>query len=552
MYPIKFIHAADLHLGKKQYNITQRYFDYFKAFEHLLNTAIEENVDFVLICGDFIDSEQHVNSSLLRDIITRIQTFQAKSEEKLGRTIPILCSEGNHETPFFSDHTWLRLLADLELIILLSGDYNNKTNALHFKEYSIKEHKGGKIQIKNAIIYGMSFFGTSTPELFPLLENEIKKEPDKFNVLMMHFGVSGKDERKLGHADFSKPLIKLRDSIDYLALGHFHAQYTLPNKDPWIFNPGSLEINEITELESDHGALLVEIYSSKKNDFKVRVLLCQNGTSDDPLVIPNRRFIYAPSIDISKANSFEEAQELVIDRIKRLGVSLKSDQPTSKENLDLPILFFSIKGEVSYSQLEIDFNKLREKISDTYDILGVKIKNQIESQMEGSIRLDEDLSVDQIEKELFQATIETEKIFEPHKEKIVDLILKLKSELSYKPNFKVIKSEFNTWSVLNNEILQQIIKEIVEREKKLEKKVKSKKKKSEANSDKKSKKITLESYLESVNEKDLKTDVDKKVEKHARKEKEIVVENKDVDKRDNDEDFDEDFDENIDDGDLDL
>ena len=564
-------------MGKKQYNITQRYFDYFKAFEHLLNTAIDENVDFVLICGDFIDSEQHVNSSLLRDIISRIQSFQAKSNEKLSRTIPILCNEGNHETPFFSDHTWLRLLADLELIVLLSGDYSNKTNALHFKEYSNKDHTGGKIQIKNSVIYGMSFFGTSTPELFPLLDNEIKKEQDKFNVLMMHFGISGKDKRKLGHADFSKPLIKLRESIDYLALGHFHAQYTLPTKDPWVFNPGSLEVNEITEFDSDHGAFLVEIYSSKENDFKVKSLLCQNGTSDDPLSIPNRRFLFEQSINISRANSFEEAQELVIDRIRRLGVPLKSNQTMSKDNLDLPVLYFSIEGEVSYSQLEIDFSKLREKISDTFDILGVKIKNQIASQMEGSIRLDEDLSVDQIERELFKATIEAENIFEPHKEKIVDLILKLKGDLCNGPNYNVIKSDFNTWSVLNNEIFQQIIKEIVEREKKLEKQAKPKKKKLEAKPEKKRKKEfeeagaeagefdfekafdfdtllsdkniddVLETDLESDIEKDLKTDVDKKVQKRVNKDKAV-----DVDKEDVDEDIDEEFDENIDDRDLDL
>jgi DNA repair exonuclease SbcCD nuclease subunit len=398
---------------------------------------------------------------------------------------------------------------------------------------------------------------------------------------MMHFGISGKDKRKSGHADFSKPLMKLHDSIDYLALGHFHSQYTLPTKDPWVFNPGSLEVNEITEFYSEHGAFLVEIYSNKKNDFKVKSLLCQNGTSDDPLSIPNRRFISEPSINISRANSFEEAQELVIDRIKRLGVPLKSNQTMSKDNLDLPVLFVSIEGEVSYSQLEIDFSKLREKISYTFDILGAKIKNQITSQMEGNIRLDEDLSVDQIERALFQATIETENIFEPHKEKIVDLILKLKGELSDKPNYNVIKSNFNTWSVLNSELFQKIIKEIVEREKKLEKQAKPKKKKLEAKPEKKRKKEfeeagaeagefdfekafdfdallndknvddVLESELESNNKKDLKTDVVKKVEKRVKKQEEIDVDKEDVDE-DIDEDIDEEFDENIDDRDLDL
>ena len=47
MKSLKFMHIADLHLGKKQYNIPQRYYDYFRAFKTVLNKAIDQSVDFI-------------------------------------------------------------------------------------------------------------------------------------------------------------------------------------------------------------------------------------------------------------------------------------------------------------------------------------------------------------------------------------------------------------------------------------------------------------------------------------------------------------------------
>ncbi len=480
MYPIKFIHTADLHLGKRLYNISQRYDDYFRAFRWILNKAVEESVDFILICGDLIDSEQKINSATIRDIITSIQSFHSKSKNKLNRKIPIVCIEGNHETPFFSDHTWLKLLADLDLIIMLSGRYvYDKNNSLTFEEYSQNDRSGGKIQIKNANIYGLSFFGSSTPELFPLIEHEIKKEEGKFNILMMHFGVSGEDKRKVGASDLSKPLMKLHNSVDYLALGHFHTQYVLTEEDPWIFNPGSLEVNEITEYEADHGALLVQI-SSEKNNFNYKPLLCENGNTNDLYSIPNRRFFSLSSIDIGEINSFEEAQEYIIDRLKKYGVPLKSNHATSKENLDVPILYFSIVGMIRYSQLEVDLSKLRERIFNTFDILGLMLHNRVFSLMEGDIQLEEELTIDEIERELILATIESEEPYRPYKEKIVDFILDLKGDLRDKPDYNLIKSNADKWFELNTDLYNQFLKIIeIQRKQKAQikpKKIKKKKK----------------------------------------------------------------------------
>lgn len=447
MTEFKFIHISDLHLGKKQYNIPERYEDYFRAFRWMLNKALEEQVDCIIIAGDMIDSEQHINPSMLRDLIISIQQFKIDCRATLQEDIPIICIEGNHENPFYTDHTWLKLLNDLSLIVLLTGDYDYKRSVLTFKGYSEKNRSGGKLQIKNAVIYGLSYFGSSTPELFPLLVKEIKKDENKFNILMMHFGITGFDKRKPG-LELSGSLNDLHRCVDYLALGHYHKQYRLPDENPWIFNPGSLENNEISELEGDRGAFMVTIYEN--NQFMITPLTCSNGNAFDMNSIPNRKFFLLSAIDISEFTAFEEAQEGIMDKIKKMGISTRIDNELEKDNLDKPILYFTIEGKTNYSRLEVDLPELRRRIMQRFDILGLKIHNMIQSKMEDDVIVAGDLKIHELEKEIFLATLENEENFKDNKERIYELFSILKTELTEsKPDYQNAKNALDKWFLSN-------------------------------------------------------------------------------------------------------
>jgi DNA repair exonuclease SbcCD nuclease subunit len=463
---VRFIHAADLHLGKTLYGITQRYNDFFKAFDWLLNKAKDEKVDFILISGDLIDSEQKVNPSTLGNIIKHIQDFQSKCQEEMEREIPIICIEGNHETPFFSDQTWLKLLADLGLIILLSGKYDNKTKTIDFPNYSSRDNNGGKIEIKNTIIYGMSYFGSSTPELYPLIRDAIQKT-DKYVILMMHFGIEGQDKRKKGY-ELTKSLRKLHNKVNYLALGHFHKQYSLPKAkgDAWIYNPGSLEVNEITEYSEPHGIFLVDIFPKENNDYEVKSLLCENGATENKYSIPNRRFLSFSPIDISESKSFEEAQVMIIKRLRKLGVPERTESPLDVNNLNTPVLYVSITGRIPYSELEVDLAELKKRIFENFEILGLRLQNQVFSQIGEEIEIQDDWDFDKIEKEAFLSTIESEESFRPHKEEIYNLVLnQLKGKLTKKADYAVIKRDIDNWFSFNQDILEKV-KKIVKLQKK--------------------------------------------------------------------------------------
>lgn len=473
MSSTKFIHLADVHLGKRQYNLTQRYYDYFKAFNSVLKKAIEQEVDFVLVSGDLIDSDERIGPALLKDIITSIKSFQSESNDKLGRKIPIICIEGNHENPFYTDYTWLKILADLDLLVLLSGSYDNKKETISFEEYSSDSRFGGKITVKNCTIYGMKYFGTATFELFPFLTKAIPKSETQFNILMMHFGISQYDERKAG-VDLSPPLDELRQKVDYLALGHFHSQYMIPQKKPWIFNPGSLEVNDVDETFKDRGVFLVEAFENKT--VQVRPLLCENGIASDELSISNRRFLVVNDVNISGINSFPEAQEFVLDRLKKYGVRLKSEQCLPRENLDLPILYFTIRGIIGYSELEVDMSTLRKQILETFDVLGLRLSNKLVSTMDQEIALDSELSIAEIEKEVFLNTVVSETQFSPYSTTIFEMFSELKQQIDTKnPNYKKIGDRLQAWITSDQAMYDEFLS--VLKHKKTEKKPPSTKKK---------------------------------------------------------------------------
>ncbi|GAH13208.1 unnamed protein product, partial [marine sediment metagenome] len=215
-----------------------------------------------------------------------------------------------------------------------------------------KAHRGGKIEIKkDTFIYGVSYFGSFTQHIFTALKNAIPKDDSKFNILMMHFGLEGQDpgSNKPGVKRETRTLKELHDSVNYLALGHYHKQYVFPSKDPWVFNPGSLELNDLRELSYPRGAFLATISGKEYYRKDIKSLTCDNGATD-PTLVPNRRFLSISPIDISMTNSFEESIKSVLTSLKKWGVPLQnSKDKVEKSDLSCPIIFFPLVGEVGYS-----------------------------------------------------------------------------------------------------------------------------------------------------------------------------------------------------------
>ena len=256
----RFIHASDIHLGSHQFRNEDRANDFIHAFEEILTTAVIHQVDFILLGGDVFTSLEMLPGKLTR-VVNLLNNFKKETENK----ILIVAIEGNHDIRKFSrgqrfkqrDQSWLKLLASLGLIILLDADVELPPDEM-FKEYDFKTWKGGKIRIKDAIIYGTRYLGQKPEEYLIKLKDGIVKDDDLFHILLQHFGIEGQMKQVPG-VNYRRIQI-LKDRVNYLALGHFHLQFIL---NDWIYNPGSSEASCSSDFSFTRGIFLVSI---TKND----------------------------------------------------------------------------------------------------------------------------------------------------------------------------------------------------------------------------------------------------------------------------------------------
>ena len=89
---ILFIHSADIHLGKTYRNSAgeaERYEDFFRCLSGLVENALSEKVDFILIGGDLF----HTGQILPKTFAKTIETLQPLKEAG----IPCIAIEGNHD-----------------------------------------------------------------------------------------------------------------------------------------------------------------------------------------------------------------------------------------------------------------------------------------------------------------------------------------------------------------------------------------------------------------------------------------------------------------------
>jgi DNA repair protein SbcD/Mre11 len=213
---MKFIHCADVHLdtplqGLAEYpgaptkeirNATRR------AFEKVLDAAISETVDFLIIAGDLYDTGLKSFESAL---------FFNKQMARLADVgIDVYLIYGNHD-------------AASKLIKQLRPPKN-----VHVFR-STEPHSFVNKDLRLAI-HGQSF---STPEITEdLAVNYPPPVPDFFNIGVLHTNLGGISD----HANYAPCSLHTLKSkgYQYWALGHVHNRQILC-ADPYIVYPGNIQ-----------------------------------------------------------------------------------------------------------------------------------------------------------------------------------------------------------------------------------------------------------------------------------------------------------------------
>ena len=236
----KFIHAADIHLDSPLRGLS-RYESApaesirdacRRAFENLVDLAIEEEVAFVLLAGDLYDGDW-------KDYSTGI--FLSKQMGRLGQhNIQVFSVSGNHDAAN-------RMTKSLD----------SPTN---MKIFSSRKVETVKLDDLGVAIHGRSFATQHVDE--NLAAGFCTAEKGLFNIGLLHTSLDGRE----GHANYAPcSLDDLRSKeYQYWALGHIHKQ-EIVEEEPHVIFPGCIQGRHIREAGAK-GCVLVSVNDGAVSD----------------------------------------------------------------------------------------------------------------------------------------------------------------------------------------------------------------------------------------------------------------------------------------------
>lgn len=217
MEPIKFIHAADLHLDSPMVGlkdlpdfIFERLKEStFRSFIKLIDVAISEKVDFVILAGDLYDaSDRSIKAqNILREQMLRLHKARIRA----------FIVHGNH------DHLggeWIKLTMPENVFIF--GEIPEVTR---FKKNDTIIH-----------LYGFSYKERHVDERMVQLYQ--KEEAAGYHIGILHGNLEGLTE----HGNYAPFTISdlIEKQFDYWALGHIHKRAEI-NTVPPIIYPGNIQ-----------------------------------------------------------------------------------------------------------------------------------------------------------------------------------------------------------------------------------------------------------------------------------------------------------------------
>jgi DNA repair exonuclease SbcCD nuclease subunit len=354
---IKFLHISDVHLGCRRYNLEERTKDFFRSWYDVIeNHALPNELDFVLIAGDFFDRRQ-IDPQTMNHALAGLQILK-------DARIPVVAIEGNHDRrDAVSDYSWMRSFSQAGFLILLeparvAEESESSESALPWEmtPWDEESHTGSYVDIKGARIFGTHWYGTSANAAMPMLAESLRRARGEglFQILMLHTDVEGQLNRPIPALSVEK-LKELRPLVDYVALGHTHKRFELDN---WAFNPGSLEACSIDEYREERGAFLVEVGDDRVVNAKF---------INDYVQRPFQRLVF----DVSGAEDPEVVHTSVIELVKR---EARAHDPESEE--PAPIIEISLRGHLGFKNSLLDLRRMREEALKETGALHVMLKNQ--------------------------------------------------------------------------------------------------------------------------------------------------------------------------------
>ena len=208
---MKFLHAADLHLDRSfegLIDVADSFQPYLlqanqQMLTNIVDTAIHEKVDFVLLAGDTF----HQN----RPTLKTQRYFFSEMERLYQAAIPVLMNFGNHDY-YQVERYW----------------FTFPDNVVLFTKEMVETKR---FTTKSGEVVAVSSFSFQHPTIEQeMLPQFPVKSSEAFHIGMYHGG-------QMPYAPFTLAGL-LEKGYDYWALGHIHVPQILSER-PWIVYPGT-------------------------------------------------------------------------------------------------------------------------------------------------------------------------------------------------------------------------------------------------------------------------------------------------------------------------
>lgn len=343
---MKFLHISDVHLGCTRYHLPESPRDFFDAWHDVIDKyAIGENVDFVIMCGDFFHKKS-VPPETMNYAVAGLNKLKAAG-------IPVVSIEGNHDQRHTdSDYSWLRSLANWNLLYLLEP--KGEDNRIVYEPWDDAKGRGGFIDIGRARIFGSRWYGASANWAIPMLTESIRenRREGSFHILMLHTDVEGHQTHPIPALSISA-LKELKQVTEYVGLGHTHMHYEIDN---WAFNPGSIEVTNISEFRETRGVFVVEV-NDETNAINARHM-------QDYRQRPFQRIAF----EVTNIGDPKDLTRGVLEKIELEAHRAEAGKPE-------PILEITLRGQLGFPNSLIETQTIRDEARQITGALHIRLKN---------------------------------------------------------------------------------------------------------------------------------------------------------------------------------
>ncbi len=438
---VKFIHCADIHLGKNQNNLDQRFEDFGNAFRYVVEEALQREVDFFLIAGDLFD-KRNINARTLKQAVEILEPLRRAE-------IPVIAVEGNHDKAFLRDkESWISYLAHRSYIILLKPDF--KGGKLIVEPYDRDNCSGCYLDLtKDIRIYGMGYLGRAAgsklAELAPSLPD------DKQNILLLHSMVGRMGGDLIGSIPKSD-VACLKERVSYLALGHGHNCYVVDKlasqkvdtttAEDASLPKGQLSLFDLLAVSTEEMEESSEFVITETEDYR-------NFWGHNPGSIEHCRldeadhkqgFFYVEMIEgqlqkVEHISGRQRPAKIIVvdvtgvDTPEVVYQKIASDVREQVGELKELLLRLIVKGDIEFDVLEIDEERIRTEVTEICEPIILELELRANLPHFSISTQNEILDRETIEREVLLKKVNDRSTFRSLGSDLVNLILELKEDL---------------------------------------------------------------------------------------------------------------------------